>query len=611
MQETKASVFRVVPGLAISNLTHEWILSLCLVIAVAAVVAPLIVLLGLKFGTIETLRNRLVEDPVYREIRPAQIHEFTEQRLQEISSWPEVQFVAPSVLPLSSIVHVQYSDSNDLKIIDLFTTGPGDPLLEENNISPPKQGECVLTAEAARSLGLEDGEYLEAKVTRSRGGQKEMAGSRLLISGVLPVRAGSLPRMYCPLDFVRDVEAYKQGYAVPGRGWSGDRAQPYLSYDGVVLLMTRELSPIARSGLIINTGFARITRISQGQVRDLTGISSPENWTAYQIMSPGTQVTMSSLRALKQKLRGREHILLPYVQDMVLLDARKRQIQPVGLSLSPVEADILDIWPLPWGGFTGRVGPGSRLTQVLIPETEPERDQTLILSSADELEVPLKAAGSTNLKSLVIPAELAGVLRTAQQQEVSYDPATGEFVLVRGGYRGFRLYTASIDDVPAVAARLEEQGTEVIAQVESIQRIQVLDAGLGRLYGLLAGLGICGGAAVLLSSLYAAVERLKKDLGILRLVGLARGHVFILPVIQGQLLAAAGLILGGVAAFFLARIINHSFASELAHGEKFCTLPLVYMALIVLSTQVLALISSLAAAWRATHIDPAEVLRES
>jgi putative ABC transport system permease protein len=610
MEATKAPAFRVVPRLAVSNLTHEWILSLCLVIAVAAVVAPLVVLLGLKYGTIQTLRDRLVEDPVYREVRPAQIHEFSEQWIKEVDNWPEVQFIVPSVLPLSSIVHVQHTKANNLEMLDLFTTGPGDPLLEENGVSPPQQGECVLTAEAARSLGRKEGDYLEAKVTRGRAGEREMAGSRLLVSGVLPVRAGALPRMYCPLAFVRDVEAYKQGYAVPGRGWAGERAEPCLSYDGVVLLLSRELSPIARSGLIINTGFARIIRLSPGQVRGLAGISSPENWTAYQVMSPGTPVSMSSLRALKQKLRGREHILLPYVRDVTLLDARKRQVQPIGLSLSPTEADVLGISPLPWGGFTGRAGPGSRLTQALMPAPM-QGDQFLILPGEHEFEFPLQAIGSTNLDSIIIPVELVGILRTAQQQEVTFDPATGEFALVRGGYRGFRLYTESIDDVPAAAARLQEQGIEVIAQVESIERIQVLDAGLGRLYGLMAGLGVCGGAAVLLSSLYAAVERLKRDLGILRLVGLARSHVFVLPVIQGQLLAAAGLALGGGAAFLLSRIINHTFTPELAPGETFCTLPPAYMAVIVLSTQILALVSSLAAAWRATRIDPAEVLRES
>ena len=52
-----ARVVRLVPGLAMADLRHEWILTLCLVIAVAAVVAPLLILQGLKHGTVATLRE--------------------------------------------------------------------------------------------------------------------------------------------------------------------------------------------------------------------------------------------------------------------------------------------------------------------------------------------------------------------------------------------------------------------------------------------------------------------------------------------------------------------------------------------------------------------------
>jgi len=71
-------ITHIVPGLAVADLKHEWILSLCLIIAIAAVIAPLLLMMGLKYGTIETLRERLVEDPAYREIRPLQTQEYTQ-----------------------------------------------------------------------------------------------------------------------------------------------------------------------------------------------------------------------------------------------------------------------------------------------------------------------------------------------------------------------------------------------------------------------------------------------------------------------------------------------------------------------------------------------------
>ena len=67
----------LVPSLAWADLKHEWVLSLCLFLAVAAVVGPLLLLFGLKNGTMETLRGRLLEDPRNREIRPMVSRSFT------------------------------------------------------------------------------------------------------------------------------------------------------------------------------------------------------------------------------------------------------------------------------------------------------------------------------------------------------------------------------------------------------------------------------------------------------------------------------------------------------------------------------------------------------
>ena len=601
---------KMVPGLAASSLVHDRILTLCLIIALAAVIAPLLILLGLKHGTIETLRERLVEDPVYREVRPAQIYEFSPEWFDGMSSFPGVEFIVPSVLPLSSILHVEHPETGSLEMFDLISSGPGDPLLLENSAPAPQEGQCVLTHEAARVLGLKQGDILEARVTRSRQGRREMAAAGLEVAGVLQPRAGSLPRIYAPLSFVMDIEAYKEGYGVPARGWEGDTPEPYLSYDGLMLLMPGPLGAIERTGLIINTGFARINEAESLEVTEKTSVPLPEGWTAYRLSTPGSPATMSWIRALQQKLRGKEHILLPYVRDIVLHDAAGRNIAPAGLSLSRRESLLLNVEYPPWGGFTGSSASADRLTRLLVPDSF-DFDSRVVFHGVLDLHMDLEAAGSTALQRPLVPAELMGVLRTARQRGVTLQPESGEFAMARGGFRGFRLYTESIDDVPRVYRELQEQGLEIMAQVETIQRIQVLDEGFARLYALLALLGISGGTAVLLSSLYAAVERLRKDLGVLRLVGLGRGHVFFFPMFQGLMIAAAGLTLGFACYYILSAMINHTFASELAPGEKFCSLPLSYTGGIFLLTTCLALAGSLAAAWRATRIDPAEVIRDN
>lgn len=96
----------LVATLAILDLRHEWILTLCMVLAIAAVLAPLLILLGLKYGTIETMRERLIEDPVNREIKPARTLQLTPNWFQVFSKREDVAFIVPTILRGSSIVRI-------------------------------------------------------------------------------------------------------------------------------------------------------------------------------------------------------------------------------------------------------------------------------------------------------------------------------------------------------------------------------------------------------------------------------------------------------------------------------------------------------------------------
>lgn len=599
---------RLIPGIAAAHLRHEWILTLCLVIALAAVIAPLLVLLGLKHGTIETLRDRLVEDPVFREIRPARTREYPAEWFERVGAWSDVAFLTPTILPLSSVLQVERPGASGREIMDLVPTAAGDPLLLENGARIPVDGEVVLTTEAARRLGAQVGATVAGQVTRSRGGRTEAAQVDLTVAGVLPPRAGSLPRLYAPLGFVLDVEAFREGYGAPARGWAGDRPEPFVSLDGAVLLLPEPLPPIERTGLIINTGFAQIRELGAAALGERLGWTPEGDWHAYFMHTPGSTVTASSLRAIEQKLRGRDRILLPHV-DPVPLQVGEQTLRPIGLSLNAEQARRLGVAAPPWGGFRGRMEDAGAINQVLAGTPWPDRIR-VTGTGPDALTFFLDNQGESPLAEPVVPVELLGVLRTGEQRALQFDEQQARFLMQRGGYRGFRLYASRIDDVPVLYERLLEEGIEVLAEVDAILRIQVLDAGLTRLFWLIASLGFAGGVAVLVASLYAAVERRRRDLGVLRLVGFARRHVFFFPVVQGVMIAALGLAAGLASYLGLAATINHAFASDLAEGERFSVLPAEYVALAVLTTLVLAVLSSLAAAWRATHIDPAEAIRD-
>ena len=59
---------REILRLAYRDFAHERRISLCFVLALMAVLAPLLILFGLKFGLVDTLAQRLVESPANREV---------------------------------------------------------------------------------------------------------------------------------------------------------------------------------------------------------------------------------------------------------------------------------------------------------------------------------------------------------------------------------------------------------------------------------------------------------------------------------------------------------------------------------------------------------------
>jgi putative ABC transport system permease protein len=183
---------------------------------------------------------------------------------------------------------------------------------------------------------------------------------------------------------------------------------------------------------------------------------------------------------------------------------------------------------------------------------------------------------------------------------------------VEGGQAGdMELAIRTSGDPLGLAASVREQVHELdkdqsVAEMRTLEQVvsaslaqprlnTLLLAGFAALAVLLAAIGVYGVIS------YSVAQR-TREIGIRMALGATRGKVFLLVVGEGMLLALAGLVVGLVAAFGLARLMT-SLLYGVAPSD-----PLTFFAVSVLLSGV-AFVASYIPARRATKVDPMVALR--
>ncbi len=599
--------------LAVADMLHEWRMSLCLVLAVAAIAVPLLLFFGLKQGTVETLRRRLLDNPATLELQPV-----TERLLDE--KWfdlrrrdPLVGFVVPHTRKLSAQADVAPAGGGAVKRLDLHPTLPGDMLLARYGIERVPDDGCVLSHTAAEQLGAASGKKLTFTVTREQGRAK--ATHDFEVIGVLPVEAGSLPSAYIPLAQLEAVEDYKDGKAVPAFGWPGQDPVAHAVARGVFLALEEPLNAVLRAVLQTNTGFARLQEAAT--LPDLPAL--PEGRIVYRMQSMGRGAGKDNILALKEKLRGLNAFYIPVFSDLEfhVSDVGVLRPRPAGGGESSVLLEAMEkLAPVEeWTDMMLRLPPRILLTPDSLPEGE--REIVCLLPGHEERSVRFSAILSPHPAvpegTVLAPQALLGQLSLLEERSLSDGKADGgrpAFLLGRRGYSSFRMYAANMESVAPLAKSLESEGMRVGTKAERIEEIKRLDTGLSLLFWIIAATSSVGGASCLLSSIYADVERKRKNFAVLRLLGMHGPCLGLFPLVSSLALTLCGILAGLGIFHLMAAVIDTVFREHLQTGEHFCTLTLADQGIALLMAAALAAAAGCAAAVRLMSIDPAESLRD-
>lgn len=201
---------RLAARLALADAAAEARLALATLFGIAAVLAPLIVLFGLKAGVIDSLREALVQNPRAREIVNQTNRTFDAAFFARLAARPDVAFVVPRTRTLAASGNFARSAQSLTTFRgELLATAAGDPLL--GGRAAPLGRSAALSATLAERLGVSEGETIRLRVDRLIEGRRETLALDLAVAAVLPREAFPRDAAFVPLPLLLLVEDFQEG----------------------------------------------------------------------------------------------------------------------------------------------------------------------------------------------------------------------------------------------------------------------------------------------------------------------------------------------------------------------------------------------------------------
>lgn len=203
--------------LALKMLRFEWRVSLVLIAALAAVLAPLMLLWSLRSGVISNLEHQIIDNPDNMEIVIAG-NEGGRELYEFLKNDPDVAFVAPKPITLNAEAVLRSLLTRKFnQRVTLYPTGKGDPLVEGSGIDAGsmQDTELVLSTALAKTLDAKPGDEINLSVTRRVNGEAQKGQAVFTVKGILDPAYSAQQCAYLTTDTLIYLADYKSGNEPP------------------------------------------------------------------------------------------------------------------------------------------------------------------------------------------------------------------------------------------------------------------------------------------------------------------------------------------------------------------------------------------------------------
>jgi len=208
---------RLLGTLALQDLWHDRKVSLCIAASLVAVIAPLLLLFGLKHGVVSQLQDELLRDPRNLEVKMLSNGNYDSAWIERLRQRPETGFALGQTRSLNTQADLLIGLQRFVEGAEIIATEPGDPQLNLPQLNPTGH-QVILSARAAQRLQAKVGDSVQLRVLRRLEGVNERGELTLSVLAILDgARFGRAAGFVAP-PLLLDLERFRDGYQVNAFG---------------------------------------------------------------------------------------------------------------------------------------------------------------------------------------------------------------------------------------------------------------------------------------------------------------------------------------------------------------------------------------------------------
>ncbi|MHC8398026.1 ABC transporter permease [Pseudomonas sp. MDT1-17] len=208
---------RLLGSLALQDLWHDRKVSLCIAASLVAVIAPLLLLFGLKHGVVSQLQDELLRDPRNLEVKMLSNGNYDSAWIERVRQRPETGFALGQTRSLNTQADLLIGMQRFVEGAEIIATEPGDPQLNLPQLNPTGD-QVILSERAAQRLQAKVGDRVQLRVLRRLEGVNERGEMTLTVLAVLDgARFGRAAGFVAP-PLLLNLERFRDGYQVSAFG---------------------------------------------------------------------------------------------------------------------------------------------------------------------------------------------------------------------------------------------------------------------------------------------------------------------------------------------------------------------------------------------------------